>query len=116
MIGLLEAIAREEGFYVEGSRAQRAHNPGDIEWGKFASAHGALHGDPRFAVFPTPADGFNALRALLQTSYAQFTLQEAIYRYAPPSENDSDQYLKNICEMTGLSPDSNVGKALAATT
>ena len=112
MTNLLDAIAREEGWLVAGSRAKRNSNPGNLEYGKFARAHGSLRGDPKFAVFANPTDGFHALEVLLLTSYGQFTLRDAIYRYAPPSENDSDQYLKNICDWTGLSPESKVSAAL----
>ncbi|RRA47097.1 hypothetical protein [Acidipila sp. EB88] len=51
-MSLTEGIAREEGFYVLNSRAQRNNNPGNIDWGEYAQLHGASHGDPRFAVFP----------------------------------------------------------------
>ena len=39
MTTFLEAIAREEGFYVKDTRAQRNRNPGNIEYGKFSIAH-----------------------------------------------------------------------------
>lgn len=37
--------SHEEGFYHQGTRPQRNNNPGDIEIGKFALAHGAIGGD-----------------------------------------------------------------------
>ncbi len=56
---LIDAIARMEGFYAAGSRAQRNNNPGNIVWGEFTQEHGALHIEvtpagekARFAVFP----------------------------------------------------------------
>ena len=102
---LLEAIAREEGFYVEGTRAQRNHNPGNIEYGKFTTAHGAIHGDPRFAVFPSDDAGFACMRALFQSAYKGLTVAQAIAKWAPPNENDTTSYINNICGWTGLPAD-----------
>ena len=101
----LQAIAREEGFYATGSRPQRNNNPGDIEWGKFAAAHGAMEGDPRFAVFPDSTTGFAAMRALLQApSYAGLTVAAALNKWAPPVENNVNAYLANVCSWCGCQP------------
>jgi hypothetical protein len=104
-VNFLEAIAREEGFYVAGTRAQRNHNPGNIEFGKFSQAHGALHGDPRFAVFSNDADGFACMHALFQGAYQGLTVQQAITKWAPPTENDTASYVSNVCRWTELTPD-----------
>ena len=105
-MNFLEAIAREEGFYVEGTRAQRNHNPGNIEYGKFSTAHGALHGDPRFAVFPTDDAGFSCMRTLFQNCYKGMTVAAALAKWAPLSENDTtSSYVSNVCHWTGLSAD-----------
>jgi hypothetical protein len=101
---LAQAIAREEGFYVTGSRAERNHNPGNLEYGAFAIAHGAEKSDGRFAIFPDPLDGFEALEALLKFSYSGLTIERAIRKYAPESENDTERYLANVCQWTGLKP------------
>lgn len=102
---LIYAIAREEGYYIEGSRARRNNNPGNIEMGKFAKAHGAVASDGRFAIFDTPSDGFRALSGLLNSAYKNLTVAQIINKWAPPRENDTEQYIKNICEWTGLTPD-----------
>lgn len=105
-MNFLEAVAREEGFYVLGTRPQRNHNPGDIEFGKFAQAHGAHSGDPRFAVFPDDATGFAAMRALFQApGYKGLTVAQALNRWAPPVENRTNAYIANVCEWTGLTPE-----------
>src|SRR5580704_9465723 len=101
MSTLMEAIAREEGWLNPNSRPRRNNNPGDIEWGKFAKAHGAdsvetpIGNEPaRFAHFPDPTTGFQAMRALLQApSYAGKTVAAVIYEWAPPSENDTQAYI-----------------------
>jgi hypothetical protein len=99
---LLQAMARAEGFYVDGTRAARNRNPGNIEWGKFSRAHGATQGDPRFAIFPDEATGFACMRALLQSAYEGMTIRYAISKWAPDSENDTQSYLNNVCRWTGL--------------
>jgi hypothetical protein len=105
VVTLVEAIAREEGFYVRGTRAQRNFNPGDLEFGNFAAHHGATGSDGRFAIFPDAATGFAALRELLMTDYAGMTLVAALNRFAPPFENDTTRYLENVLLMTGLVAD-----------
>ena len=104
MTTFLEAIAREEGFYVKDTRAQRNHNPGNIEYGKFSIAHGALRGDPRFAVFPTAVDGFACMSALFKSAYQGLTVAQAIAKWAPSNENDTQSYINNVCKWTGLTP------------
>lgn len=101
---VLEAIARQEGFYVPGSRPARNHNPGDLEYGPFAKAHGATASDGRFAVFPDDATGFAALRALLLQHYQGLTIAQALNKYAPPVENATNLYIVRVCQWTGLEP------------
>jgi hypothetical protein len=103
---LLEAMARQEGFYAPGTLPNRRNNPGDIEDGEFAQAHGALPPDGhRFAAFPDAATGFAAMRALLTEHYLGLTLEEALNKWAPPVENDTNIYLQHVSEWTGLSAD-----------
>jgi hypothetical protein len=40
------------------------------------------------------------------------TLQQAIYEFAPPSENDSQQYLDFVCQGMGLPATATVAEAL----
>ena len=110
-MSLLSAIARMEGFGVQGSRARRNNNPGNIEWGSFAAQHGATGREPdlahskgRFAVFPSADIGFVALKQLLLEHYATLTVEAAILKYAPPSENDSESYIRNICNWAQCKP------------
>jgi hypothetical protein len=101
----LTAVAREEGFYVVGTRSQRNNNPGDIEWGKFTAAHGAINGDPRFAIFPDAATGFAAMKALFQgPAYKGLTVAEALNKWAPGLENDTQKYIQNVCSWVPCQP------------
>jgi hypothetical protein len=101
----MEAIAREEGFYVPGTRPARNNNPGDIEFGRFTLAHGSTGGDPRFAVFPSAFEGFAAMRALLLSAYNGLTVAQALNKWAPPVENATNSYIANVCAWTGLTPE-----------
>jgi len=101
----LEAIARMEGFYVPGSRPNRNRNPGDIEFGKFAIAHGATGSDGRFAVFPDPDTGFAAMKLLFQApGYKGLTVAAALNRWAPPVENQTNHYIAAVCEWANCKP------------
>lgn len=112
----IEAIATEEGFYVHDSRPQRNHNPGDLIFGDEARRFGAVKGDPHFAIFIDDEMGWSALRRWLgvpahfvegnlTSGYLGATVKQIIHRFAPPSENDSDAYVKNVCLWTGLTPE-----------
>lgn len=104
VLTLDQAIAREEGFYVTGSRAQRNNNPGNIEYGAFSRAFGATNGDPRFAVFPSVETGFNCLQTLIRNHYGTMTLAAMMNMYAPPTENDTAQYVRNLCAWCECQP------------
>lgn len=104
-MSFLDAVARQEGYYLEASRAFHNKNPGDIEWGKFAQAHGATHGDPRFAVFPDASTGFAAMKALFQADeYKNLTVRQALNKWAPPVENQTNVYITNVCKWVGCTP------------
>lgn len=102
---LIQAIARIEGFNVAKSRPQRDNDPGDIVAGAFTKAHGATGSDGRFAIFPDAATGFAALTDLLKSpSYINLTVEQAINRYAPPSENNTVNYVNVVCGWVGCTP------------
>ena len=102
----MEAISRQEGFLVRGSRPNRRNNPGDIEDGKFAQAHGALPSDGnRFAAWETPEQGYAAMRALLMRGYVGLTVSAALSKWAPPVENATNTYIDHVCQWTGLTPE-----------
>jgi hypothetical protein len=104
-LNLLESMAREEGWLDLKSRPRRNNNPGDIEFGRFAQAHGATHSDGRFAVFPTAEAGFSAMRALLTgPAYRGLTVAQAIAKYAPSNENNVQSYVENVCAWSGCKP------------
>jgi hypothetical protein len=69
---------------VAGTRSWRDNNPGNIEAGSFADAHGAIGSDGRFAIFPDAGTGMQALVSLLSSDgYQGLTIEQAMERYAP---------------------------------
>jgi len=79
------------------SRGWRNNNPGNMEYGSFAKSHGAIGSDGRFAIFPDVETGLRAMRALLKSSkYRNLTPKQALYRYAPPGENDVQAYADSL--------------------
>ena len=102
-----QGIAHAEGFFAKEASQnipQRAHNPGDIEYGSFAIAHGATgsitaQGGHRIAVFPDDGTGWEALYALLGSKgYAGLTPSQAAQRWAGKDRPAGyvDDVLKNM--------------------
>ena len=89
----------------EGARNWRNNNPGNIQFGQFAQRYGALGSDGRFAIFPSYEDGRKAKEALLfeSSGYKGMNIQQAIYRYAPPNENNSANYAATVAAAAGVS-------------
>jgi hypothetical protein len=91
----------------EGARNWRNNNPGNIEFGDFAKANGAIGSDGRFAVFPTYEAGRAAKGALLFSSegYEGKSIASALERYAPRSDNnDTDAYIATVASTLGVDP------------
>jgi hypothetical protein len=112
-LSLLQAIAKQEGFYQPGRLAFRNHNPGNIISGPFATSHGATGSGAGYAVFPDEETGWAALRTLLSgPAYKGLTVEVAINRYCPPpvtdqpltEGNNPDVYVRNVCAWCGCTP------------
>lgn len=104
---------------VGGSRAWRNNNEGNLEFGKFAKAHGAIGTDGRFAIFPDEETGRRAKEALIFESnggkylannpldygkgigYRDKTLLQTIAAYAPSGENNTRAYRQRVLEAVG---------------
>jgi RHS repeat-associated protein len=87
-----------------GTHAFRDNNPGNIRAGAFADANGAVGTDSGFAIFPSSGAGFQAMNSLLSSSsYQSLTVDQAINRYAPPSENNTATYQATIRTAVGVS-------------
>lgn len=84
-----------------GSRGDRNNNPGNIEYGPFAVAHGATGTDGRFAKFPTAEAGESAMADLLLKSYQGLTLEQIQRKWVG---NDDAGYVGSMSKATGLAP------------
>lgn len=86
-----------------GVRAWRNNNPGNLEYKPFTIRMGAVGTDGRFAVFPTYEMGRKAKEALIfeNSVYKNLSLTEAIYKYAPPVENETGWYQNTILASVG---------------
>ena len=95
---------------VRGDRATRNNNPGNIEYGKFAKAHGAIGSDGRFAIFPDEATGKEAIKDLMQTkNYKDLSVTDAVHRYAPSFENDTGAYINAVTKDANIDASSTIG-------
>jgi hypothetical protein len=88
-----------------GSRSWRNFNPGNISKGTFAESCGSIGGDTRFAIFPDEDTGLESIISLFRSrAYSSLSLKDAIFRYAPPDENDSQAYLDAVSSKIGCPP------------
>lgn len=86
-----------------GTRAWRNNNPGCIRYSDFARKQGAIGKAGGFAVFPDEDTGKKAIASLLKSDkYNKLTIAQAIFKYAPPHENDTENYKNMLRRMTGI--------------
>lgn len=94
-------------------RGIRNNNPGNIERTKekWVGMAKDQSGDPRFIVFDAPVYGIRALAKVLlnyQRKYGIRSIYEAISRWAPPEENDTESYAKAVAKAAGVEADAAV--------
>lgn len=89
-------------------RGIRNNNPGNLNYVGQTGAHLETGvAEPRFAAFPTMADGIRALRDQL-LRYAErglTTVSSIISVYAPPTENATGAYISGLCRHMGVQAD-----------
>lgn len=64
--------------------------------------------DNGYVIFSTPMDGIRAAATVIKnygTKYGINTVRDIVSRYAPASENPTDDYIANVCKGTGYDPD-----------
>lgn len=84
------------------------NNPGNL---RFAGQSGAQQGQGGFAKFDSPAAGFSALVKQVKTDAGRgLSLASFISKFAPPSENDTTQYIKQVATSLGISPTTPISK------
>jgi len=92
--------------HPEMPRGIRNNNPMNVELGE--DWLGLVEGeDRRFCTFETPVMGIRAAARVLRTYKRQHricTLKGIVWRWAPPAENNSRAYLRDVRRRTGWSP------------
>lgn len=90
------------------TRGIRNNNPGNIISNRFIEQYGGYIGsDGRFSIFKSPEDGIRAMDRLLNvynTKYGLNTVSGIIHRWAPPNENQTNEYITFVSKETGFSP------------
>ena len=91
------------------SRGLRNCNPGNIRLGSFRYKGEVARGsDKEFRQFEAMEWGYRAMFMLLYTYAVKHdcsTLRQMIGRYAPPSENNTEAYIRRVAHATHLDPD-----------
>ena len=94
------------------SRGLRNNNPGNIRLGSFRyKGEKAESGDSAFRQFESIEWGYRAMFVLLHTYATKrgcHTLRTMIERYAPPTENLTENYIRRVAHATHLSPDESI--------
>ena len=94
------------------SRGLRNCNPGNIRRsrvrykGEILPSH-----DKEFKQFCSMAYGYRAMFVLLdsyRSKYGLCTIRQMLNRYAPPTENFTEGYIRFVSERTGISADAQV--------
>ena len=88
------------------TRGLRNNNPGNIRLGSFKyRGEVARSSDRAFRQFESMAWGYRAMFVLLHTYALRYqcrTLRDYISRYAPPSENNTEAYIRRVAYATHL--------------
>jgi hypothetical protein len=87
------------------SRGIRNNNPGNIEKSSIPWRGKVPGTDPRFETFDTPHNGIRALALNLlakQDKHGKRTVREIISAWAPPNENDTEAYIRQVAFTLGV--------------
>lgn len=100
MTKLAKLIAAEEGFFKSGTLPLRRHNPGDLRHSPHSSHEGIGPND--IGEIDDDSDGWADLERQLRLDAGRgMTLEQAIYSWAPPTENNTPRYLQFILDGFG---------------
>ena len=91
------------------SRGLKNNNPGNIRRSKTRYVGEISPStDAEFKQFESVAYGYRAMFVLLDSyrrRYSLSTIRQMINRYAPPSENFTEGYIRFVAQRTGIRPD-----------
>ena len=91
------------------SRGLRNCNPGNIRRSRVRYVGEVVPSrDSEFKEFQSMAYGYRAMFVLLDSyrrRYGLSTIRQMLNRYAPPTENFTEGYIRFVAERSGISPD-----------
>lgn len=93
------------------SRGLKNCNPGNIRRSTTTYKGEVESTDRAFKAFESMPWGYRAMFVLLHTYRVRNgcrTLRAMISRYAPPSENNTESYIRTVAASAGISPDQNL--------
>jgi hypothetical protein len=97
--------------YSGGDLSWRNNNPGNLHYGDFAIADGAIGQDANgFAIFPDAETGEQALRGLVSGSYGNDSINAMMSAYAPSFENNTSAYQSFLAKSVGVPGTTVIGK------
>lgn len=91
------------------TRGIRNNNPGNIRRGSRWLGLSAVQNDKEFCSFSSMEYGIRALLITLRTYYNKHhcdTVRKVISRFAPSNENNTEKYIKFVCDYLKIAPDS----------
>lgn len=106
---LADAIVRKEGSFLDNSvnmRMVREHglwNVGHLVWAGQRGAVPVNINGRLWAGWPSMEESYEGLMRQIRLDAARGkTLEEFIYKYAPPNENNTEAYIRDVSAWTGI--------------
>jgi hypothetical protein len=114
MTKLAQLISRMEGFGLPGAIPTVRNNPGDLRHSPHSSHEGI--GPDDVGIIDTIEHGWEDLERQLRL-YAErgLTIEQAIAEFAPPTENNTTNYLSFVCLGLNMDADASMSAALLLT-
>lgn len=91
-------------YMINGSRAWRNNNPGNLKYEdpQYATARGVIGTDySGFAIFPDYNTGYAALSYCIRDKYKDSSIEDTMYCFAPPNENNTEAYIDYLVNSLG---------------
>ena len=109
-LGFRERDRVQEAVRKVTSRGIRNNNPGNFKISRIPWRNKVpreQNTDGKFEQFPTPLDGIRIIGVDLRSKAGRGlnTVRKIIEVYAPPTENDTEAYIKSVARQTGLNPE-----------
>ena len=98
-------------------RGIRNKNPGNIKLGTNWDGLAAEQTDPTFCIFDEAVMGIRALMRILLTyrfTHNKKNIDSIIRRWAPPSENDTEAYIKFVAKRMEIEPMDDIDNSIEA--